>query len=65
MNPSTETALLVPWHKSTHSNNVDDCAECAVTMNRTTLVRDTKARERGHVSVASAAWVQLLDTLKR
>lgn len=50
------------WRKSSRSANTADCVEVALdsTMAR---VRDTKARETGHLEVSQQAWQELLRSL--
>ncbi|MFI5608721.1 DUF397 domain-containing protein [Amycolatopsis sp. NPDC051903] len=49
----------VGWHKSSYSPNGDDCVEVAT--GSEVLVRDTKDREAGHLTVPAVAWRELLS----
>ncbi|MEC3980157.1 DUF397 domain-containing protein [Amycolatopsis sp. H20-H5] len=50
----------VAWHKSSYSNaNGNDCVEVATDL-AVTAVRDSKAPEAGHLTVAPSAWREFL-----
>ncbi|MGW4483006.1 DUF397 domain-containing protein [Amycolatopsis sp. NPDC004368] len=49
------------WCKSKHSSHGGDCVEVA--RGREVLVRDTKDREAGHITLPAAAWRELLSRL--
>ncbi|MYW03190.1 DUF397 domain-containing protein [Streptomyces sp. SID3343] len=51
------------WHKSTFSNNAGDCVESAATEHGA-LIRDTKAREHGHLTIDATSWTRLVAALK-
>jgi hypothetical protein len=55
----------ITWHKARKSgNNGGDCVEIGTHRDSTNvLIRDTKARERGHLSVTRAAFAQFLREL--
>ncbi|WP_406279736.1 DUF397 domain-containing protein [Embleya sp. NBC_00896] len=53
------------WRTSTRSADYNECVEVAPGPRAITGIRDTKARRRGHVEIVPAAWVALLDALKR
>lgn len=48
------------WRKSSRSANTADCVEIALGA-RAARLRDTKARNSGHVEVSRQAWQALLD----
>ncbi|XKK38359.1 DUF397 domain-containing protein [Nocardiopsis sp. ARC36] len=51
------------WHKSTYSDGGGGhCVE--VSEGVTTLVRDTRNRELGHLDVPAAEWAALLHTVR-
>lgn len=50
------------WRKSTYSGNQGDCVEVAPASEEV-LVRDTKDREGGQLSVSGDAWVVFLGSL--
>lgn len=58
-----QDCVEVGWHKSSYSTNGGDCVEVAE--GQVVLVRDTKHRELGHLTVESAEWTTLLNALKR
>lgn len=49
------------WHKSSYSAGGGNCVEVAE--GETTLVRDTRNRELGHLAFAPQEWTALLRTL--
>ncbi|MGW9350587.1 DUF397 domain-containing protein [Nocardiopsis flavescens] len=49
------------WHKSSYSAGGGNCVEVAE--GETTLVRDTRNRELGHLAFAPQVWAALLRTL--
>ncbi|QYN23061.1 DUF397 domain-containing protein [Amycolatopsis sp. DSM 110486] len=53
--------MAVVWRKSTYSSNGDGCVEVAT--GHEVLVRDTKDREAGHITVPAVAWQELLSRL--
>ncbi|MET7989597.1 DUF397 domain-containing protein [Amycolatopsis sp. NPDC005232] len=53
--------MFLDWRKSSYSSNGGDCVEVAA--DREVLVRDTKDREAGHITVTAAAWRELLSRL--
>ncbi|MEC3975310.1 DUF397 domain-containing protein [Amycolatopsis sp. H20-H5] len=51
------------WHKSSYSDKYgNDCVEVAEAP-ATTAVRDSKAPEAGHLTLAPTAWRAFLTTL--
>lgn len=50
------------WRKSSYSSTQTNCVEVALDPNRARM-RDTKAREHGHLEVSEHAWRSLLDRL--
>ncbi|WP_424642290.1 DUF397 domain-containing protein [Embleya sp. AB8] len=51
------------WRKSRYSNVDGDCVEgCA--LDRRALVRDSKHRSRGYLTVTDASWSSLVRVLK-
>ncbi len=51
------------WHTSSHSGaTTENCVEVAE--GTTTLVRDTRHREAGHLAFSAAEWTALLDTVR-
>ncbi|QRP47031.1 DUF397 domain-containing protein [Amycolatopsis sp. FDAARGOS 1241] len=52
----------VGWHKSSDSSNGSACVEVATAPSEV-LVRDTKDRESGHLTVPAVAWHELLSRL--
>ena len=46
------------WRKSSYSGGQSDCVE--VRLDRSVGIRDTKAREHGHLTVSRAAWAAAL-----
>ncbi|MEV6901471.1 DUF397 domain-containing protein [Amycolatopsis sp. NPDC051372] len=53
--------MSLEWRKSSYSPNAGDCVEVAT--GREVLVRDTKDREGGHLTVPAVAWQELLSRL--
>ncbi|WP_092976384.1 DUF397 domain-containing protein [Actinopolyspora lacussalsi] len=53
----------VNWRKSTRSTGGGNCVEVGFATS-TVLVRDTKAREGGLLSLSPAAWQSFVGTLK-
>jgi hypothetical protein len=51
------------WRKSRYSGNQTNCVEIAV--NSSTLVRDTKNRDAGHLTVSATAWSAFTTEVKR
>ncbi|MGC0420764.1 DUF397 domain-containing protein [Embleya sp. AB8] len=51
------------WRKSSYSASNQECVEIAL-FSAATVVRDTKDRERGHLTMPPKAWVALLGTVK-
>jgi Domain of unknown function (DUF397) len=47
------------WKKSSYSTQTDNCVEVCVTSGGA-AVRDTKARDGGHISVPAVAWTAFL-----
>ncbi|MYW03193.1 DUF397 domain-containing protein [Streptomyces sp. SID3343] len=58
-----DATVELAWHKSTFSSNNGDCVESAA-INGATLVRDTKARAHGHLTIDATSWNHLITTLK-
>lgn len=58
------TAPVTPgaWQKSSYSANTDNCVE--VSAGARTLVRDTKDRQRGQLSVSAHTWHAFLSSVK-
>lgn len=56
----------IHWRKSSYSNtaHAGDCIEIA-SLEGLTGVRDTKARDRGHIEASPAAWSAFLTTLRQ
>jgi Domain of unknown function (DUF397) len=52
------------WRKSSYSSNTSNCVEVTLTGDGA-LMRDTKARHAGHVTVPAVAWLAFLDTATR
>ncbi|WP_200876341.1 DUF397 domain-containing protein [Amycolatopsis rifamycinica] len=50
------------WRKSSYSGGQSNCVE--VRLARAVAVRDTKAREHGHLTVSRAAWVAAVSALR-
>lgn len=50
------------WHKSSYSGGQTNCVEIALAPEATRL-RDTKAREHGHLDLPTEAWRSLLGRL--
>ncbi|HZR48428.1 MAG TPA: DUF397 domain-containing protein [Streptosporangiaceae bacterium] len=53
----------VTWRKSSFSTGQNDCVEVAATQ-AGVLVRDSKNREAGFLTVSRSAWAELLDEIK-
>lgn len=53
----------VTWRKSSFSTGQNDCVEVAATQ-AGVLVRDSKNREAGFLTVSRNAWAELLDQIK-
>ncbi|WP_345678585.1 DUF397 domain-containing protein [Yinghuangia aomiensis] len=55
----------IHWRKSSYSNThpEGDCVEVAP-LEALTGVRDTKARDRGHIEASPAAWCAFLTALR-
>ncbi|MGC0422397.1 DUF397 domain-containing protein [Embleya sp. AB8] len=51
------------WRKSSYSNGDGDCVESAE-VEFGALVRDTKARQCGHLTVSAPSWSSLVAALK-
>jgi hypothetical protein len=62
MKANTDTTGLL-WRKSTYSNGDGDCFEGA-SVEGGAFVRDTKARERGHLTIEVGSWSRLVAALK-
>lgn len=59
-----ETQLDMGWRKSSHSGNGGgDCVEVGGSAGHV-LVRDTRSRERGHVTVTTEKWRAFVADLK-
>lgn len=52
------------WRKSSKSGQSGNCVEVA-DLGTGIGVRDTKAREQGHLTVSPAEWVAFVDSLKK
>ncbi|WP_406285835.1 DUF397 domain-containing protein [Embleya sp. NBC_00896] len=54
------------WRKSSHSGGSasSDCVEVAPLALVAAGVRDTKSRERGHITIAVASWGAFLEATK-
>ncbi|MFI6578385.1 DUF397 domain-containing protein [Nocardiopsis sp. NPDC050513] len=52
-----------PWHKSSYSSSTGECVE--VSEGRETLMRDTRNRELGQVSVSAAEWSALINAITK
>lgn len=50
------------WHKSSYSNQDSNCVEIALD-SEAARVRDTKARDVGHLEVSPQAWQSLAERL--
>lgn len=50
------------WHKSSYSAQQTNCVEVAASVQEA-QVRDTKAREHGHLDLPAQAWHSLLTRL--
>jgi hypothetical protein len=55
--------LSVIWRKSSFSVN-GDCVEIAI-QNESVLIRDTKDRNGGIISVSCSAWRELIQAIQR
>lgn len=53
-----------PWRTSSYSGNQGQCVEVAP-LSRIVGVRDSKDRERGHLTVARAAWDAFVRSVSR
>jgi hypothetical protein len=54
--------LLAAWKKSSYSAQQTDCVEFAPT-EAGALVRDTKDRDSGHLTLPAASWEAFLNQL--
>lgn len=54
------------WRKSTRSNNGGACVEVAtnLTAHGVVLVRDTKNRDAGHLTLTPATWQNFTDSIR-
>lgn len=52
------------WRKSSFSGGGNDCVQVAFD-GPSTLVRDSKHPDSGHVQLSAAQWERLLDLVKR
>ncbi|VVJ20282.1 Uncharacterised protein [Amycolatopsis camponoti] len=52
----------VSWRKSSYSGGQSECVE--VKLDRSVGIRDTKAREQGHLTVTPAAWAAVVTALR-
>lgn len=50
------------WHKSSYSGGQTNCVEAAASV-REAQIRDTKARDHGHLDLPTQAWQSLLNRL--
>jgi hypothetical protein len=50
------------WRKSSYSSQTENCVEVA--LDRDALVRDTKNRDGGHLSVTATAWRSFTASVK-
>jgi hypothetical protein len=51
------------WRKSSYSSNSTSCVEVA--LSGSALVRDTKDRRGGHLTVPATAWQAFTEGVKR
>ena len=58
-----EDRIPPTWHVSSYTGGQGNCVEVAE--GQSVLVRDTKNRQRGHLSFQSTEWTNLLNTLQR
>ncbi|MFI1582298.1 DUF397 domain-containing protein [Embleya sp. NPDC020630] len=63
MNAQQSTAT---WRTSTHSGGSasSDCVEVAPLAFAAAGVRDTKSRERGHITITATAWTAFLSATR-
>ncbi|MEW2499908.1 DUF397 domain-containing protein [Amycolatopsis sp. CA-161197] len=52
------------WIKASYSNGSGNCVEAAV-LPVAVGIRDTKARETGHLTVTPAAWVAFTEAIAK
>ncbi|MYW02731.1 DUF397 domain-containing protein [Streptomyces sp. SID3343] len=52
-----------PWRKPTRSEGSDNCVESAA-LAETAVLRDTKDRERGYLTVDGNAWSAFVTAIK-
>ena len=60
----TPTAESGTWRKSSRSQNTTTCVEVAAMTGGTRLVRDTKQRQAGHLTLADTQWHGLVTAIK-
>lgn len=52
------------WRKSSYSNGgADACVEVGAG-HQGVMIRDTQARELGHIAVPAGAWSEFINTIK-
>jgi hypothetical protein len=54
--------VALNWRKSSYSGGQSDCVE--VKLDHSVGIRDTKAREQGHLVVSPAAWAAAVSVLR-
>ncbi|WP_084392559.1 DUF397 domain-containing protein [Nocardiopsis listeri] len=59
---SFEDPASLTWHVSSYTGAQGNCVE--VSESRNVLIRDTKNRERGHLTFGPTEWSGLLSTLR-
>ncbi|MET7995279.1 DUF397 domain-containing protein [Amycolatopsis sp. NPDC005232] len=52
------------WIKASYSNGSGNCVEAAV-LPTAVGIRDTKARETGHLTVTPSAWVAFTEAITK
>jgi hypothetical protein len=60
---SSSVQLKLPWRTSSYSGGGNDCVEVAP-LDSGAVLRDTKAREMGMLTVSGKSWRALLATVR-
>lgn len=58
----TDRRQAPTWQKSSYSSETENCVEVALAP-QATWMRDTKARQQGHLEVSAQAWRALVERL--